>query len=91
MKFEWDFRKAELNRLKHGIEFEDALRVFSDPNTIYGTDHRNSESEWRLFAIGRSTDRLLFVVFVEKPGTIRIISARPADRAHHLEYEKQFS
>lgn len=31
MRFVWDPAKAELNHRKHGIRFEDAVRVFFDP------------------------------------------------------------
>ncbi len=29
--FEWDSRKAASNAKKHGVAFEEALTVFSDP------------------------------------------------------------
>lgn len=31
MRFVWDPAKAESNHRKHGIRFEDAMRVFFDP------------------------------------------------------------
>ncbi|NCN72377.1 MAG: BrnT family toxin, partial [Betaproteobacteria bacterium] len=34
MEFEWDNRKAQANQNKHGICFEEAARVFLDPNRI---------------------------------------------------------
>ncbi|MBK8149617.1 MAG: BrnT family toxin [Acidobacteria bacterium] len=91
MKFEWDFRKAEINQEKHGVDFGEALEVFGDPNALYGNDPEHSISERRFFVIGISKNQLLFVVYVEKDGgeTIRIISARRADRRHHFEYAKQ--
>jgi uncharacterized DUF497 family protein len=30
--FEWDARKAAVNRAKHGVSFEEAGTVFADPN-----------------------------------------------------------
>lgn len=92
MKFEWDFRKAELNRKKHGVEFEEALAVFNDPNAIYGSDFKHSISERRCFVIGHTVDRLLLVIYVEniEYEVIRILSARPADRHQQMEYARQF-
>jgi uncharacterized DUF497 family protein len=29
-RFEWDDRKARLNRTKHGVSFEEAATVFDD-------------------------------------------------------------
>ncbi len=34
MEFEWDAKKAEANRRKHGIEFLDAVIVFDDERGI---------------------------------------------------------
>ncbi len=31
LKFEWDRKKATSNLAKHGVSFEEALTVFSDP------------------------------------------------------------
>ena len=31
MEFKWDPAKADENRKKHGVAFEDALTVFADP------------------------------------------------------------
>jgi uncharacterized DUF497 family protein len=32
--FEWDEAKAESNRHKHGIDFDDAIEVFYDPHAV---------------------------------------------------------
>ena len=31
LEFEWDAKKAEVNRARHGIDFAEALTVFRDP------------------------------------------------------------
>jgi uncharacterized DUF497 family protein len=31
VRFEWDEAKAKSNARKHGVRFEDAMLVFSDP------------------------------------------------------------
>jgi uncharacterized DUF497 family protein len=30
--FQWDEEKNEINRKKHGVDFETALHLFNDPN-----------------------------------------------------------
>lgn len=40
MNFEWDERKAEINKRKHAVSFEVAVRVFLDPNRIEVYDDR---------------------------------------------------
>ena len=36
--FEWDGRKAAVNRIKHGVSFEEAGSVFGDPDALDGPD-----------------------------------------------------
>ncbi len=38
MLFEWDSAKAAANLRKHGVAFEDAVRVFADPGHISDVD-----------------------------------------------------
>ena len=32
--YEWDREKAKLNKIKHGVSFKSAAKVFNDPNRI---------------------------------------------------------
>lgn len=87
MKFEWHRAKAEQNRKKHRVSFDEAVTVFYDPLTATFDDPGHSIGERRLITIGYSSyDRLIVVVHAERGGNIRIISARPAnarERKHH--------
>jgi len=38
VRFEWDQRKSEGNRRKHGVAFEFAALVFEDPNCLITLD-----------------------------------------------------
>ncbi len=90
MRFEWDDEKSEMNRLKHGIRFEEAQTVFLDPKAIEFFDINHSDDEDRFIRIGISKRmNLLIVAFCER-GTesIRIISARKATPDERQEYEK---
>ena len=77
--FVWDEEKAEKNRRKHGVLFEEAATVFSDPMFVLLDASRNDEA--RDAAIGfDSIGRLLYVVNIEvEDKFIRIISARRAE------------
>ena len=79
--FVWNADKALRNIAKHGIRFEEAARVFSDPLFVLVQASRNDEA--REAAIGfDAVGRLLYVVHLEVEGVaIRIISARRAERA----------
>jgi uncharacterized DUF497 family protein len=83
--FEWDARKAAVNRTKHGVSFEEAGTVFGDPEALDGPDLRHSEKESRFLRLGRAaTGRVLIVAYTvrrRRDGqSIRIISVRRASR-----------
>ena len=46
MIFEWDENKNQLNKRKHGISFEEAARVFADPNLKIVLDPEETEIRW---------------------------------------------
>lgn len=89
MKFEWDDGKAQTNLEKHGVSFGEATEVFYDPNALEDYDSEHSDTEARFFILGLSSRRLLYVVYAERAGdTVRIISARKADKAEGEIYER---
>ena len=87
--FEWDDNKNNKNRIKHKIDFTDAIQVFFDENRITKLDNRQDYGENRYQIIGQSNERILFVVYTEKHGnTIRVISARKANKKEITAYIK---
>ena len=89
--FEWDVRKAVVNRTKHGVSFEEAATVFGDPGALDGPDLRHSDDESRFLRLGRAaTGRVLIVAYTVRRGvdgeSIRIISARRASRTERAAY-----
>jgi uncharacterized DUF497 family protein len=87
MKYQWDKNKAASNLQKHGIEFADAVAVFSDDLTITIPDNRFDED--RFVAIGMDAfGRILVVVFTCRGEDIRLISARLAERHERKQYEE---
>jgi uncharacterized DUF497 family protein len=89
--FEWDARKAAVNRTKHGVSFEEAGTVFADPDALDGPDLRHSGEESRFLRLGRAvTDRVLMVAYAVRRRSdgekIRIISARRASRKERAAY-----
>lgn len=85
--FVWNIQKADLNKLKHGIDFEQACLVFFDPLAVF--EDASTYAEHRQAAIGHSADsELLFVVHLAREDdVIRIISARRATRKEIGLYE----
>ena len=89
IKFEWDPGKARRNFRKHGIHFNEASMVFADTLSITIPDPDHSEDEERWVTIGLSNrHRLLVVVHTEDDESIRLISARTADRLERRKYEE---
>jgi uncharacterized DUF497 family protein len=87
--FEWEENKAKRNVAKHGVSFEEASTVFSDPFELTIHDPLHSEEEDRFVSLGESFKRrLLVVVFTERGDRIRLISARKATRRERKQYEE---
>jgi len=88
--FEWDRHKAEANLRKHGISFEEAQTVFTDPLSMTLPDPDHSEDEGRFIDIGMSDNhRVLVVVYTERGQRIRLISARKATPVERKQYEEE--
>ena len=87
MKYQWDKIKATSNLQKHGIEFADAVSVFSDELAITIPDNRFDEE--RFVTIGMDGfGRILVIVFTWRSEDIHLISARLAERRERKQYEE---
>ena len=88
MNIEWDEKKNQINIKKHGICFEHAAHIFTDPHRKEDYDAKHSSSEEdRIIAIGIALERLLFVSFTEPDTeTIHIISVRKANKKERRFY-----
>ena len=92
--FEWDPRKGAANLSKHGVSFETARSVFTDPHivTVGDLEHGNGEERW--FSIGCAANgAILSVAYVwteteMETSRIRIISARKATRSEIRQYRE---
>ena len=83
MKFEWDKGKERINVKKHGVSFEQASYVFSDPYALNKYDGEHSQEEDRWLLLGKSLNEVMLVVvhtFRDNEGveSVRVISARRA-------------
>ena len=81
MSFEWDPNKAAANVRKHGVQFSEAVGVFSDDYAITINDDESDADAQRLLTLGIGIKgRILVVVYCYSGENIRIISARTAGR-----------
>jgi uncharacterized protein len=88
MKFTWDIDKADFNRKKHEVEFDEATTVFGDPLAGTFPDADHSIGELHLITVGKSSSgQLLVVSHTENAAEVRIISARLATTHERKNYE----
>lgn len=93
MEFEWDETKNITNVKKHGITFDEAQLIFDDPFAVIFEDNRFDYGEIRFVIIGKmysdvtNKDILVVMVYTERGGRIRIISARKASKWERKLYE----
>jgi uncharacterized DUF497 family protein len=86
--FEWDEVKRRSNLEKHGVDFSEIENCeWDEAFTI--EDLRRSYGERRFIATVPLDNRLYVVVFVERNGQRRIISARKANAREVTFYEAQ--
>jgi len=89
LRFDYDPQKAVTNFKKHGVSFEEAITVFSDPLASTLPDDQHSFDEERFITVGTSSrNRLLFVVYTEDVSGIRLIGARLATATEKRQYEE---
>ncbi len=84
----WDENKRLGNLAKHGVDFCDLEGLDWDEALIF-EDRRRDYGEVRLIAMAPLGARLHVVVFVERGGTRRLISARRANSREVEFYETE--
>jgi uncharacterized protein len=88
MQFEWNPDKANSNLKKHGVSFNEASTVFTDLLSVTFPDPDHSFGEERYVIIGLSSaNRILIVPHTDRSDSVRIISAREANRNERRFYE----
>ncbi len=88
LKFDWDPAKREVNLDKHGLDFRRAVEVFNDPQHIDEDTTRPEHGEVRRKAIGRVGQIMIGVIYTDRNGVRRIISARRARRDERERYRQ---
>ena len=87
---DWDPQKEIINWRKHRIRFADACCVFNDPNLETWEDTGDYD-EFRWIALGRVGLIIMYVVYTERHGAERIISARKAAPHEEQRYYGRFT
>ncbi len=85
MEFEYDSRKSEKNKAKHGLDFEEAEELWEDPDGIGFP--APSEDEKRFALLGSVRGKLWVAFYTLRNGRIRLISVRRARKGERKLYE----
>lgn len=84
--FDWDDPKAASNLAKHGVPFAFAARVFLDAAMIDFDASQPRDGEVRRKAAGMIEGMLFTVVYTQRDGVTRIISARRCNAKEERRY-----
>ena len=91
MNYVWDKRKGRGNVARHGIAFEDAIRVFKGP-TLERVDDRFDYGETRIYAIGVVDGLEITLIYADVSETERrVILAWRAERHERTAYWQSLS
>ena len=91
MNYVWDKRKGRGNVARHGIAFEDAIRIFEGP-TLERVDDRFDYGETRIYAIGVVDGLEITLIYTDVSETERrVILAWRAERHERTAYWQSLS
>jgi uncharacterized protein len=85
MLFEFDIKKSQLNKTKHGIDFNETQLIWEGPYIEFAA---KSEIENRFAVIGPIDNLLYTCIFTLRGKKIRIISCRRSRKKEKELYEK---
>ncbi len=85
MEFEFDDKKSGSNKMKHGIDFKQAQKLWDDPDLIEIPVRTSDEP--RFLVVGRISDRYFSGIITYRGDKIRIISVRRARKEEVNIYE----
>lgn len=88
MEFDWDEANEE-HIGQHDVDAAEAEEALSDPAATPAHAHRGPSGDSRGAVVGQTEDgRYLFVVFMVRAGSIRIITARDATATEKRRYRQ---
>lgn len=76
--FEFDPGKEKQNQERHGIDFQEAQRLWDGPHVIIPAKNIREEGRWAI--LGKIRGKVCIAIFTMTARAIRIISCHRADR-----------
>jgi uncharacterized DUF497 family protein len=85
MAFEYDPDKSDANKVKHGIDFEEAKSLWDDPRVLEAPARTTDEP--RFLVIGTIAGRHWSAICVRRGDNVRLISVRRSRKQEIEHYE----
>jgi len=85
MAFEYDAQKSTANKIKHGIDFIEAQKIWEDTDML--EIPARTEDEQRFIAIGKISDKHWSAILTYRGDYVRIISVRRSRKEEIELYE----
>ena len=85
MKFDYDENTSKSNRLKHGIDFEEAKLLWNSEALIVPANTTNNEIRYAL--ISKLNNKCYVAIFTLRDNSYRIISVRRCRKNEERNYE----
>lgn len=85
MEFEYDPAKSEINKEKHGLDFDEAQTLGEDPDRVGFP--AQSDDEDRFAIIAQMKQKLWIAFYTPRENKTRIISVRRARTNERILYE----
>jgi len=87
MKFDYDPQKSHGNKLKHGLDFDEARALWHDERGLIIPAHFRNEE--RLAIIARLDQTLWTAIFTRRGSITRLISCRRARKEEAALYDQE--
>jgi uncharacterized DUF497 family protein len=85
MEFVFDPDKSAANKAKHGIDFQEAQRLWTDTWLLEAP--ARTEDEPRFLVVGRLGGKHWTAIFARRDDKVRLISVRRARKQEIAQYE----
>lgn len=91
MKFIWDPKKSQENKQKHGVSFEEAMRIWEKERLEVKNLAYVKEGESRNATLGFIDDKVFLAIWCYRKESIRLISVRRARKNEEKVFYKKIS
>ncbi|TVQ77465.1 MAG: BrnT family toxin [Bradymonadales bacterium] len=76
LQFEWDPKKSNANKKKHGVSFKEAIQLWNGPHLTVDSIAKSEDGEERGATIGFLANELYTAIWTKRKNKRRLISVR---------------